>query len=130
MLTTRDTTTAELLRVGSAITKVKTFIRGPYNNLWIEDHLLTVYLRKGLHCQPGTGEPRKCLDIGNVQVARVGHGTFSAWIALVEVLAREEGFEALYVESVLTRKFAAWFIERDRWIKSAERPPSFMLLLA
>lgn len=132
--------------------QLQDFLRGENDAEWLEGRAgfmrggFRVYVRKGLRNDPSTGETLPTLDLANIQVDKKGRGTFTDMLEAAKDVARENGIKALYVENVLTDKFANYFENKEEWVRDLsyhpdERvrdvvqtmnkglPPSFMLRL-
>lgn len=86
-------------------------------------------MRKGIHYHPIRREPINCLDIANVQVSNPNNGVFTRWLDKSINLAQKWEFDAVYVENVLTDRFADYF-RRLGWIETSHTPPCFFMLLS
>jgi hypothetical protein len=115
------------------MSKLRAFLQGPARNAWLSTDGMHIYLRKG---------PRRLnrqiyenvLDIANVSVrsaAQEGKGKFTKFFNEV-LLATQEGFDAIYIENVLTERFANFF-RRQGWQESVpgegDGPPCFYKLM-
>jgi GNAT superfamily N-acetyltransferase len=91
---------------------VKDFLNGPHKNLWVKGKHLAAYLRKSVRCD--TGKALRCIDIANVQVtdAKQGRGHFTAWYTEAEAEAKAAGFEAIYIENILSPRMENFCISR------------------
>lgn len=105
------------------------FLQSKYQNLWIYEPQMEIYVRKGVHYHPILKEPINCLDIANVQVSAPNNGIFTRWLEKAISLANRWEFDAVYVESVLTERFANYFRVRD-WIETSHEPPCFFMILS
>ena len=94
---------------------VKDFLDSSLRNTWIEYDGMKVFVRKARHMTPDH-KLVYCFDIANVTVYMRGVGTFSHWLKEVIELARERGFEAVFVESVINQRFVEYFRKLE-WVE-------------
>ena len=69
-------------------------------------------------------------DIANVEVADScrGQGHFKAFLETVKDVCKRYDLDAIYVETVLTERFASHF-RKHGWIETPGRPPSFFFVI-
>ena len=113
--------------------EVKEFLDSGMTNKWIKVGNLEIYVRKSSRTNPRHrakyGKFVSCFDIANISCGCKGVGEFSAFLKSLSVL-KEFGFEALYVEQVLSNRFANYF-RRLGWIETNQcgAIPSFYYFL-
>jgi GNAT superfamily N-acetyltransferase len=94
------------------VKQIAKFIAGQgMRNQWFDIPHASVYLRRSVP-RPGIGD--KPLDIATVAVDEEhrGKGIFTKLLKRIECLAILTGYDALYVESVLTDEFKEYFRKR------------------
>jgi hypothetical protein len=94
------------------------FLDGPARNAWIASGLgQEVYVRKTRRILGGA-DCLKVLDIGNVNTMekRQHKGLFKRFLAEAFISAWGQGYEAIYIENVLTPRFADYF-RRNGWVE-------------
>ncbi len=104
--------------------------KGMPRNLWLGDDRMKVYVRCGRHKLDMTrrGGIATCLDIGSIEVYEPEQKTFSEWFLPGAI--KLNPWEAVYVESVMERRFQEFF-ERNGFTKIGESIcPSYFLLKA
>lgn len=109
---------------------IEEFTKSRFRNLWIHpEEFLYAYVRKGDHLHPLRKTPLKCFDIANVRVSEEQRcqRIFTRWLDHVVSEARRLGYEAVYVENVLTDRFADYF-RRAGWYETSHETPSFFLI--
>lgn len=92
--------------------EVTTFLDSRLSNQWIQVGSLDVYVRKSHRFNPRFPKETKalirCFDIANVTCGHKGCGEFGNFLHALRVLS-EHGFQAIYIEQVLTNRFANYF---------------------
>lgn len=92
--------------------EVTTFLDSGLSNQWIQVGSLNVYVRKSHRFNPRFPKETKalirCFDIANVTCGHKGCGEFGNFLHTLRVLS-EHGFQAIYIEQVLTNRFADYF---------------------
>ena len=85
------------------------FLSGSKRNVWIYGDGFKVYLRKSRRLQG------HCLDIASVDVEAETQGKkrFTGILMTVEGLAIGSGFDGVFVENVLSERFADFFRKND-----------------
>lgn len=89
---------------------LQAFLNSSLRNTWIKYPNFEVYVRKGYHLLEG--KQAITFDVANIHVheeAR-GKGIFSTWLDMVETMAHEEGFDAVYVENLLNPLLANFLV--------------------
>lgn len=85
------------------------FLNSTRRNAWLYLPDMNVYARKSQrYIQTKQGSPRRdvvCFDIANINVHSPGTGAFTRWLAELKPLLKDRSFEAIYVESVLNKRF-------------------------
>ena len=109
-------------------TSLSEFINSKLKVSWISPEGLHVYVRKSQRVLPITAKVVYCLDIANVSADVRNRGTFTRWLSESIETATKAEFDAIYVESVLTERFANYF-RRLNWIESSHEIPCFFLVL-
>lgn len=96
--------------------QLKNFLYSHARNEWLESSMGKVYVRKGIHYCSTFHQGIRCLDIANIQIVNNNTGVFSSWYPGVREIATNFGVEAIFVESVLNKHFAAK-LERMKMVK-------------
>ena len=94
-----------------AATNLYTFLESGRRNAWIREPGLSIYVRHGERWISRTAGRVECLDISSVSADKLGDGKFTAFLLRAEEEARLRGL-AVFVENVLTPRFAAFFRSR------------------
>lgn len=97
------------------------FLEGPARNAWICSGLgQEVYVRKSFRMLDAKKYDR-VLDIANINTRerKQGKGLFKRFLTEAFVSAWGQGYEVVYVENVLTPRFADYF-RRTGWIEVAQ----------
>ena len=100
-------------------------------NTWIRTDEIPVYVRKSQRVHPpGAGTSLSAVDIASVSVREdfQGKGLFAAIIACVETEARSAGYEAVYVESVLSDRFVS-FLQGVGYVRRPACPSDLIKVL-
>lgn len=97
------------------------------NNKWLADDRMEVYVRYARRRLPFNGDHMtfKCLDIGNATIFNTGLGIFST--QFLPQAIKLNPWDAVYVENVLTDRFANYF-RRLGWTEIPCLSPSFFLV--
>ncbi len=105
------------------IEQLEKFLQSDFSNQWLSNELMKeVYVRKSHRRLSDV--TYHCLDIANVHVFLTGQGTFTRFLAeVIEI----NPFQVIYVENVLTNRFANWF-RKNNWIEIPALAPSFYLI--
>ena len=71
-------------------------------NEWLHSDGMAVYVRKGYQFLDRELPPSNTLDVANINIKEEhrGKGWFTAWLKYAEEVAKEQGKDAVYVESV------------------------------
>ena len=106
---------------------LQTFCLGRTPNSWITMGDLRVYMRKGVHTLPPLRAVRNTFDIASVEVTsdKRGNGIFTEFLKVAEDLARENGFDAVYVENLLNPRLASFLARRGYTQMGSQEVPSF-----
>ena len=103
--------------------EIQDFIQSKWKFVWIETDHLDIYVRKSRRVQG------QFLDIGSVTAKPTGKGIFSSALPGILDIVRDSDLDGIYVECVLTARFANFF-RKNKW---EELPclgsPSFYLML-
>ena len=105
------------------------FLAGRQRNQWLRFSGISIYLRRSRGRCLGKGVfSTKVLDLANMEATKPGDGSWTKFIgSLKDYPDLQETFEYLFVENVLTEKFASWFRARG-WIEIGESIcPSFYI---
>lgn len=80
-------------------------------NKWLQDETMQVYVRRsGRYVDLGLGaDIVSALDISSVEVVYQGKGRFTKFFEYAQVV---NPWEILYVENVLTERFAEFFLKQ------------------
>lgn len=113
--------------------KVLSFLKSGLRNRWIAIGNLEVYVRISLRNNPRFHRkhkiaPIKCFDIANVVSHDNGVGIFTQFFESLKEL-KEEGFEAIYIEQVLSERFADFFRKHGCVEINVSSIPSFYYFL-
>lgn len=111
------------------IEELQNFLWSKRSNAWISYEHLNVYVRKAHHFWDGSR--KSTLDVANINVPHPykGRGLFTAWLTQAEIIAREEGFEAVYVESLLNPRLADFLYRRGYTLIEPSSPPCYYLMV-
>jgi hypothetical protein len=118
---------------------LQAFFDGGDRAAWLTVNGIDVFMRKSYRIF--NGQPyEKVVDIANVEIKVErfrGQLRFSQLVADLTVLGNNRGYQALYIENVLTERFARYFVSRG-WFRTSgdatlgkgfNGPPSFYKLL-
>lgn len=113
--------------------KVQEFLSSCVTNEWISVGNLEVYVRKSRRLDPRFHSPNYkrilCFDIANVSCTNKGRGEFTKFLKSLETLDKF-GFNAVYIEQVLTDSFADYFRKLNcHEVQDLALTPSFFLFL-
>jgi hypothetical protein len=93
---------------------------------------MDIYVRKSSRIHPILEKKITCLDIASVNVFEPGNGIFTKWLADTVDEASSRGVDAIYIENVLTERFANFF-RKNGWIEKTNKTtsdlPSFFIVL-
>lgn len=80
------------------------------SNQWVQsdDGNLAIYLRKGPRYINGR-KYTNIIDLSSVSAETLGTGSFGKWWFEFVNRSRDEGFQGIFIENVLNRRFADWF---------------------
>lgn len=96
----------------SCLYQILKFLEKPLpRNKWIYDDEMKIYVRLSKRAFPGAIELKETLDLASIEVDIQGKGVFTK---LLDGLENQVKIQ-MYVENVLTSKFANFFIRRDGW---------------
>ena len=113
--------------------EIKMFIESGNQNQWLTIGDLEVYVRSSHRLSPKHrakhGILIRCFDIANVACRHKGCGTFTEFLKSLGNL-NEHGFQAIYIEQVLSNRFAEYFRHLG-WIETNQcgAIPSFFYFL-
>ena len=113
--------------------EVTTFLDSGLSNQWLLVGNLEVYVRKSHRFNPHFPKERKalirCFDIANVSCGHKGCGEFNNFLQTLKVLSNH-GFQAIYIEQVLTNRFADYFRKMGAVeVQDLTSIPSFFYIL-
>ena len=99
--------------------EIKQFLKTGKRNQWFELRGMRVYLRHGFHSIKNAqlAAVANCIDLASVEVYNEGKGTFTKFLDKLEVLMDEIPDKSLYVENVLSERFANFFRRRPDYIE-------------
>ena len=86
-------------------TEILSFLESNLNRAWLEFQNLRVYVRKAERIV--FGKRISCIDIASVSAYKQGRGTFTEFLE-----AMEKHAPVIYVENILTSRFADYFRKR------------------
>lgn len=104
--------------------KIVSFIEKPIpvyggGNQWFKDGLLDIYIKVGRMYY--NNEIIKIVNLSNMEVrpgrhknpeANMGKGIFTKFLAEMETLAEQSGYDAIKVESVINQRFVAYLFRQ------------------
>lgn len=107
--------------------QLQAFLLGKYNNAWIHHGDIAVYVRRGHHTLPPLRAIVDTFDVANIDVpqAKQKQGIFTRWLTMAEELAYEQGFTAVFVESVLNPHLARFLTKRGYTKSGPDECPNF-----
>ena len=82
------------------------FMSSPRRNCWVYGSDMNVYVRKAAHYCPAVSRALRTFDVGSISVHRPGTGVFTRWYPQLRAWADEQGFQAVFIESVQNERFA------------------------
>jgi hypothetical protein len=88
---------------------IRSFLSSKKINEWISFGEMEVYVRKSKRYFPSIKDGFiSCFDVANVNVidGEQGKGKFTSFFDVVIELAQVQGYDAIYIESVINSKFA------------------------
>ena len=93
--------------IDSDLEKVQDFISGHQKNAWLDFGPMEIYVRKSTRSFRETGIVY-CFDIANINIidAEQGKGRFTGFLTSMKDIARKNGFDVIFIESVINKKFA------------------------
>lgn len=111
--------------------QIKLFLDSGIPNQWLKIGHLEIYFRKSYRLDPRVNKKHhriiRCLDIANVNSSCKGSGEFAV---LFKQLKNLEGFEAIFIEQVLSNRFADFFKKNGCLLKpDLAMIPSFYYFL-
>lgn len=103
------------------------FLESKITNMWINHPDISIYVRKGWHRLPDFRMPVETFDIANINVPQTmqKQGIFTRWLEMAEDVANEEGFAAVFVESVLNPDLAKFLAKRGYTQSGPDECPNF-----
>lgn len=109
--------------------EIERFIASGDKNRWLISPVMKVYVRKGKRFS--AERLFNVLDIANIEVKQdeQGKGHFTDFLERYMLLAQKHGFDAIFVENVLTPRFTDFFIKRG-WKSDNLEVASFLWIFA
>jgi hypothetical protein len=94
---------------------VKDFLESSYRNAWLNRDGQAVYVRKSVRVL-GDQRYERVFDIANIETPekKQGRGRFKQFLSEVETALEGTTYQAIYIENVLTVRFADYF-RRTGW---------------
>lgn len=99
---------------------IQAFLAGSQRNSWVKIPGMRIYLRHATHLIRTEGEPQmvSCLDLASLEAAKPGKGVFTRFLTEFEqYMDTAYPDKAIYVENVMSERFASFFRRRDRYIE-------------
>lgn len=114
-------------------TEITHFLQSGISNKWLLIGGIEVYVRKSKRinpCIPITNKPEhiRCFDVANVISHNSGVGEFKHFFETLKLL-KEAGFAAIYIENVLSDRFANFFRKTGCVEMDLDPSPSFYYFL-
>ena len=101
------------------------FLSSGKRNEWLHGRDIKIYVRRSQRLIDG--QLRSCFDLANIQAKKPGNGS---WTRLIENVQKNptirKEFDFIFIENVLTERFAGWF-RRNDWHEQMNLMPSFYL---
>lgn len=99
-------------------------------NAWIQSASISVYLRKTRRMS-WDGSIKRCLDVANVNIAERsrGRGLFTSVLKCIEAEVLDRDYAAVYIDNVLTPRFAGFFLRKGYGILGPRHQNCFWKIL-
>lgn len=112
-----------------SLKKFHFFLQGPTRNAWLKEEKYEYYVRKTRRILPPKrdGILRMTLDLANITGYDRGKGRFTPFLERIEKQAFDANFKAVFIENVVTERFADYF-RKHGYEELPSLPPCFYKL--
>lgn len=110
---------------------INSFNLSAARNKWLVHKDIKVYVRKGQRRLPGTTGFQVTFDVANIEVHPNlrSKGKFTEWLSILEVEAKKNGYDAVFVESILEERLIPFLERRGYQHMPGSIPPSMYLMV-
>lgn len=109
--------------------EIRDFVMSKHSNQWLQSGTMEIYVRQSIRRDPTKTILIRTFDIANISCGHKGCGIFTQLFDSLEDLS-SYGFGAIYIEQVLTERFADFFRRKNcTEVKDLSSIPSFFYFL-
>lgn len=109
--------------------EIRDFVTSKHSTQWLQFGNMEIYVRQAVRQNPLNHGLIRTFDIANISCGHKGCGIFTKLFESLEGLS-DYGFGAIYIEQVLTDRFADFFRRKNcTEVKDLASIPSFFYFL-